>query len=108
MNMEIPPNNIEKIEKEKVLEMLRLNGFEDPKTKEMVIGWTKQREAEVEKSENPNHESIVFNIERTDLYLAARDKDGAIENLNDALQQAEQENEVELQNQILEKLKDLK
>jgi translation elongation factor EF-1beta len=109
MNMEIPPKNesSEKIEKQKVLDMLRMNGFGHPETKELVVEWTKQKEAEVEQSENPNRESIIFNIERTDLYIAVGDKEGAIECLEDALTQADQENEVELQNQILEKLKSL-
>lgn len=107
--MDMPPtgeNNQEKIEKEKVLEMLRTNGFDHPETKELVMRWTEQREAEVEK-ENTSRAAIVFNIERSDLYIAMEDKQGAVECLEDALTQADQENDTELQNQILEKLKSL-
>ena len=99
--MEQPPNNFDKIEKETVLEMLRTNGFDHPETKELVLKQTEQREEEVEKDENPNRASIVFTIERTELYLATGDKDGAFQNLEDALDQADHEGDVELQNQIV-------
>ena len=105
MNPEEIPN---KIEKEVVLEMLKMNGFGHPETRELVTEWTKQKETEVEKNENPNRASILFNIERTDLYFVIGDTRGAVECLEDALLQAEKENEVELQEQILEKLKGLK
>jgi FimV-like protein len=110
MNMEMPPmgeNNQEKIEKGKVLEMLRTNGLDHIETKELVMEWTEQKEAEVEK-ENTSRATIVFNIERSDLYIAMGDKEGATECLEDALAQADQENEKELQDQIIEKLKSLK
>ena len=110
MNMEVPPkgeNNQEKIKKEKVLEMLRTNGLDHPETKKLVMKWTKQREVEVEK-ENTSRATIVFNIERSDLYIAMWDKEGAIKCLKDVLTQAYQENEKGLQEQILEKLRGLK
>lgn len=68
--------NKEKIEKEKVLEMLRTRGLEDPETKEAMTKWTMQQEALADK-ENTNRASILFNIERTDLYLATGDTTGA-------------------------------
>jgi hypothetical protein len=102
--MEMPPTEEGNIEKGKVLEMLRTNGFDHPETRELVIKWTEQQEALVVTS----RDAIVLNIERTDLYLAAGDKDGAIECLEDALTQADQENEKELQDQIVEKIKQIK
>ena len=66
MNMEISPNNIEK---EKVLEMLKTNGFEHPETKELVIKWLEQREAEAEK-ENTVSANFNLSIDRIDLYVA--------------------------------------
>lgn len=107
MSLEQPQNPEGKIEREKVLEMLRTNGLEHPETKELVMKWTAQREAEVEK-ENTSCAAIVFNIDRSDLYIAAGDKDGAKECLESALDQADQENEKELQDQIIEKLRSLK
>ena len=97
------PENNEKIEKETVLEALRTKGPEDPETKEMVIKWTIQREAEVDK-ENTNRASIIFNIERTDLYLAAGDVEGALEHLEDVLLYASQVKERELYNETLKKI----
>ena len=108
--MEMPPtgeNNQEKIEKEKVLEMLRTNGLEHFETNELVTKWTLQKEAEVKK-ENTSRAAILLNIDRTDLYIAIGDNEGAIKNLEDALEQADQENEKELQDQIIEKIKALK
>ena len=96
----------EKIEKEKVLEMLKTKGVEDPETKALVLEWTKEREAVVAK-ENTSRAAIVFNIERSDLYVAANDIEGAIECLESALTQAEQENEEKLRKEILEKIESL-
>ena len=108
--MEIPSkgeNDQEKIKKEKVLEMLRTNGPDHPETRELVMRWTVQREIEVRK-ENTSRATIIFNIERSDLYIAGGDKNGAIECLEDALTQAVHENEKGLEKQIMKKLKSLK
>lgn len=94
----------EKIEKEVVLEMLKINGFGHAETMTKVIEWTKQQEALVTTS----REGILLNISRVDLYLAAGDKDGAFECLEDALTQADQEGEIELQDEIINKLKALR
>ncbi|MDP3947360.1 MAG: hypothetical protein Q8Q41_01560 [bacterium] len=102
-----PENSQEKIEKEKVLEMLRANGFEHLETRDLVIKWTEQQEALVAK-ENTGRAAIVFNIERSDLYLAVGDKDGAIKCLEDARAQAHQENEGELYDQIMKKMDEIK
>lgn len=102
-NIPTPENNQEKIEKGKVLEMLRANGFEHPETREMVIKWTEQQEALVEK-ENTSRAGILFNIDRADLYVAVGDTNGALECLEDARMQAHQENEEEIYNQIMKKM----
>ncbi|MBI5401188.1 MAG: hypothetical protein HZB12_03700 [Candidatus Yonathbacteria bacterium] len=99
-NFPTQENGHEKIEKENVLEMLRANGFEHPETRDLVIKWTEKQEALVTK-ENTSKATIVFNIERSDLYLATRDKEGALECLEDARTQAYQENEMELYDQII-------
>ena len=97
-------NIVEKIEKEKVLEMLRANGLEHNETKEMVIRWTEQQVAEVEK-ENTHRAGIIFNIECADLYIAAGDLLGAIDCLWLARVQAqnELENAKEIFSQISKK-----
>jgi len=105
-NFPSPENSQEKIEKEKVLEMLRANGFEHPETREMVIKWTEQQETLATK-ENTGRATIIFNIERSDLYLAVGDKEGALECLEDARTQAHQENETELYDQIMKKMDEI-
>jgi len=101
-----PENVQENIEKEKVLEMLRANGLGHPETMEMVIAWTKQQEALVEK-EGTASARILFEIERSDLYLAVGDIEGALECLEDALTQAHQENEDEFYSQIIKKMDEI-
>jgi len=86
--------------------MLRENGFEHPETRDLVIKWTEQQEALVTK-ENTSRASIVFNIERADLYLAVGDKEGALECLEDARMQSYQENESELYKQIMKKMDEI-
>lgn len=96
-------NKQERIEKEKVLEMLRANGFEHPETKDMVLAWTEQQETLVSK-ENTASARISFEIERSDLYVAIGDMDGALECLEDARMLASQEGEMELYHQIMNKM----
>lgn len=98
-----PENSQEKIEKGKVLELLRVNGYEHPETKEAVIRWTEQQEALVTK-ENTCRARIAFEIERSDLYIAIGDTEGALECLEDARVQAHHENEPELYSQIMKKM----
>ena len=90
----------ENIMKEKVLEMLKENGFEHDETKRLVMEWTIQQEKAVVTIKD----SIIFNISRADLYIAIGDIDGAEECLRDALLQTEQEGEIELRMSILERL----
>lgn len=97
----------EKMEKEDVLEILRSKGLGDPEAMEMVMKWTMEQEELVTK-ENTSRAAIVFNIERSDLYIAAGDMEGAIDCLEDALTQAFQEDEKELYDQVLEKINELK
>jgi len=83
--------------------MLRANGLEHPETKNLMLKWTKQQEMLVVK-ENVSRAIIIFNIERSDLYLAIGDKDEALDCLEDARLQAHQENETELYSQIMKKM----
>ncbi len=96
----------EKIEKETVIEMLRLHGFDHPETKNLVLEWTLQQEEFVAK-ENTSKASIVFNIERSDLYLAVGDILGALECLDDAYTQALHEDEVGLCQEIQKKREEI-
>jgi hypothetical protein len=100
----LSPEAEQKIEKETVLEMLRTHGLEDPETMALVMKWTEQLEASRDGS---SRSTILNNIERADLYVAARDKDGAIECLEDARREAVQENEADLVVQIEAKIDEL-
>ncbi len=93
-----------KIEKPILLDIIKTYGLGYIRTKEVILKWTEQKEKEVVTS----RDAILLNIERTDLYLAGGDTEGAIENLEDALTQADQENEIELQDQIITKIKEIK
>lgn len=98
--------NQEKIGKQRVLEMLQTSGFEHPETRDLVIKWTEQQEALVAK-ENTSRAAIIFEIERSDLYLAVGDKDGALECLGHARLLANQENEPELYDQIMKRMDEI-
>lgn len=103
--MEGPPKH-EKVEKKRILEMLRDRGPQDPETMEAVFQWTQQREAlAVQDGTSRGH--ILFEIERADLYIAAGDIDGALECLDDARFQAQQENEPELYGQIMQRMDEI-
>lgn len=69
--MEGPPEE-EKIKKEEVLEALRARGPEDPETQELVLRWTEQQEAAVER-EKTRRAQIVFELDRAELYVVAGD-----------------------------------
>lgn len=108
MNMDMPPtgeNNQEKIKKETVLEILtRTKSFSDPESQGLVTKWIEQRESEVVSS----RDAIVLNIERSELFIAIGEIGEAFKNLEDTLEQADSENEIELQDQIIAKLKSLR
>lgn len=101
-----PEHVIEKIEKDKVLEMLRLNGIEHSETMAMVVSWTKQQEALVVQ-EGTVEARIIFELERSDLYLAIGDTKGYLDCLEDARTQAYYENETELYDQITKKMNEV-
>lgn len=70
-NINIPPtgeSDAEKIKKSEVIAMLKEKGFDDPKTKELILKWTEQKEKEVEKEGTPKAR-LLFNIERIDLFM---------------------------------------
>ncbi len=84
------PASPEIIEKSFVLQQLRENGFGDPKTEQIVMQWTEQKERQVG---NSVIEQLVLDCERSDLYLATRDIDGALEILESVLEQTQNANQ---------------
>jgi hypothetical protein len=88
------------ITKEDVLAALQGNS---PHAMDLVCAWTEQQEKLVATS----RDAIILNISRADLYVAAGDREGAIDCLNDALYQARQEGENLLCKQIEERIVDI-
>lgn len=102
--MEGAPNNENiGIETEELLKRLRSTGPEDPETKALVMQWTLEQE-ELVRRVNTSKATLMFNILRSDVYLAAGDSDGALECLEEARVQAYQENETTLYSMIMQKM----
>ena len=104
----IPPiENSEKIEKAKVLEMLKVNGFDHSETKELMLKWLGQREEEVTKDPDTDYAGFILNLERSELYAAAGMIDDAFDVLDDTLMQAEnqvnEEDKEKMKKQVKEK-----
>ncbi|MEN9405405.1 MAG: hypothetical protein RLY47_364 [Candidatus Parcubacteria bacterium] len=114
MNMEgapIPPQEAQEEKKEisfeHVLAELNKNGAEHPETLELVVAWTISREEAVDAGpqETRNQRSVLFNIDRAQLYVAIGDLDEAENCLYDAKDQAQQEGLEDFVVQIDEKLR---
>ncbi|GEM_PF-2482565 len=107
-NITNPEQNREEIKKEKVIEMLQANGLEHPETKKMMLDWTRQQEASILKEnmngKDNNRANIIFDIERSDLYIAAGDMGGVLDLLDSARQRALQGDEKDLYDQIMKKM----
>lgn len=86
--------------------MLRTRGYEDPETRDLVVRWTEQQEA-LSEQDGTSRGHILFEMERSELYVAIGDTDGALECLYHALTQAQQEDEPELERQIVQKIGEL-
>lgn len=91
--------------------MLRVNGLEHFETKKMMLDWIKQQEALILKENvsgmDNNRADIIFDMERSDLYVAAGDIDGALDLLDGARQRALQGNEKEIYGQIMKKMDEI-
>jgi hypothetical protein len=105
--MEQEPNQ-EKIEKQKIIEMIKAKGSDDPETRELYVKWYEGRLDEINKSEDPNHGNFLLQIEISDMYLEANEPEIAFRNLEDILHQADQENNIELQEKVVKKLKSMR
>lgn len=88
---------IEKAEspEQKLIQLLKEKGVEDPETKELLTAWTMEQEQQVEESKDPEA-PIQFNLKRARLYFEAGYVDEAYENFEAARTQAHQEGRDEL------------
>jgi hypothetical protein len=79
------------LEKQSCVEAIKANGLEA--SMETILAWTAACERWVDSAEGGvrGRRSVLFNLARHELYLAAGDDDGALECLDDAMYQAEQE-----------------
>ena len=105
-------NTIEnsKIEKDFVVEMLKKNGLEDLETKKLFNDYLDQQQ-ELRDSNEDIDASQIFNIrhsmDMTDFYIAIGDNEGALENIDEALDQAEHYKLEDLVLEIKNKRKEL-
>lgn len=101
--MEKEPNKEKYITKIDVFNILKEKG-NGPEFIAAVTEWTIQTEKLVKSSKD----AIVLNIERVDFYVAIGDIDQSLLTLDEALLQAEQENQEDLKIGILKKIEKVK
>lgn len=95
-----------KIELSYLCEKIRERGLNDPEVKDLIGQWCDGEQAMVDA--NPTVEARVeFEIRRAEIGRAARDLEGAVRTLEDALTVAEEEGHGELCARISEMLKEL-
>ena len=96
-----PPNqeNIERVTKEQVIESLRQN----PKDLSLLHRFLDRREAEVRSS----HDALTLNVEVAEIYRDAGLRDAARTAFEDAAEQAWQEHEDTLYEQLMNEVDEL-
>jgi hypothetical protein len=82
--------------KSRLLEAIRANGLDDPRTKELYLEWMDGRIAEIESIPNSEKERYVraqieLNCESAEFYFEGGQLDVALEAFGEALEQAMQE-----------------
>lgn len=103
MNQESSEYVPDRVEKSQLLEMLREKGIHDVESQQLVDRWTRQREAEVD-AENTLAARVRFNAERSELFLAAGDREGAIHTLSEAWGEANQIQDKAVRERLCEEL----
>ncbi len=96
-----------KISKQEVLAMLQANGPDHAETQKAMIRWTEQQEKWVDSQEDRNRARILSEIERSDLYVAAGDIEGALECLRLADWDANNQNLQDVRELILNKVAEI-
>ena len=91
------------IDHSEVIEALKAKGPDDPEVKQLVIKWTEQQESIIAEDFKANSR-IIFELRRSEIYIAAGDPEYALECLQDALTQAVGEGEVELEQETRKKM----
>ena len=89
-----------------LIRLIQEKGMSDPEVVADIEEWTKNQEKIVESLPRPEPE-IRFTIARAELYLVGGDREGAVDCLEDALRQADQEGRPDLYQEILNKLKEV-
>lgn len=103
MNQESSEYAPDRLEKGQLLEILREKGIHGVASRQLVDRWIRQREAEVD-AENTLEVRVRFNAERSELFLAAGDREGAIHTLNEAWGEANQIQDEAVREQLCEEL----
>lgn len=97
----------DKKQKEEVLAMLRSNGMDDPATQKAMMQWVDSLDTWVAQQEDRDKARILTEIERSDLYVAVGDIEGARENLRIADWHANNLNLQDVRERILDKVAEI-
>src|SRR3989338_6842554 len=91
LGQEAKQESVKEIELARVLDEVRAKGLEAPGVRELVVRWKIEQE-----KKTASRDAIILNINIAQIYVAAGDRQGALESLEDARRQAFQEDESEL------------
>jgi hypothetical protein len=99
------PPSIENVEsrEQKMVRLFRERGIGDPEAMKLLIEWTQEREADNEKSKDPEAR-IRFELDRGDLYIQIGNLDGGFQAYEDARTMAWNEGREDIYKEIMEKL----
>ena len=83
--------SIPDIQIDAVLEALTTNGPEHEASRGLLLAWIEQEERKIQDDPRNKRLSAAFNFCRADIYLVVGDREGAIECLEQVLQQTQGE-----------------
>ena len=92
---------------QKLINLLKEKGLEDPEAKELLKTWTVEQEAWAEKSQDFKAAQIEVNLKRGRLYFTAGMMNESYESFEDARTQAWNENREELYGKIMTEMDNL-
>ncbi len=88
-------------EEQRLIQLLKERGVENPEARRLLEDWTRGQESEVAESNDPATAAIELNLRKARLYFVAGYGDEALESFGAALMQARNENREELYQAIV-------
>ena len=92
------------LQKNQIVELLKTGGTENTEAMERMNKWLDAEEARVS-ADHTERARVILETARANFYLAVKDKEGALECLNDACTVAEQEGHFDLLDIAEERIK---